>query len=735
MAQHQPPVPQFEFFGVHTEGNPSSRPRNTAAVCRDLRVMPGRWLRLRGGRVARYNLAGVGGGGVVLDIKPFRTPSSYGSVNQLAHVVYGGTTPRWNWFSLLSYLFAPSGIEDIATAHDGGFCLSSPAAACNLNDRPLYYQGRGVRDSGAGESKPPFSTYGGIVRYFGLDSYCPAGNPTVGFVAGPGHNEVVTSTGVQIWVGLYNSATAHYGNAVMAGTIAATGASGTITVSDLNRLKYGTHGAAETAELFYVFYATNDGGKVPYLILDSTLSGPLKCSVAASSQSLSVTAPGGSVDAANGWVLNRTKEAPRNNFPPRPMRQICFVNGRLYGVPMNGGAGSAVVQPVSPGDRSLPDFSYIPTDRELAGVVWSKATSDADAADSLGDPLQCWPLTNGEPTPTFEQPLAIFPEGEDKTAESLLVITASSTFRLVNVQGNLHRYVPLSRTIGIRKAQTVKLTPYGIVWVSQRNEIVLLPKGGDVVESLSVNYQSLLVSPGRTADYLHNPIDEIDRYEVVLEDGTSVIHDFRAGAAYTATRQDWTAMASVADEQGRVHHIAAKTAVYTRETQPENGLIPAVDQTFTGTDQTTANQELPDGLYMRNWDDFGDLNLRKEIPYLDALCDGEISTALNARPVALEWYANFEEVTGANKKTADIDATPQTRDQTTLKNTMNMWRFFLRAGHRFAYKLGFTIKSHTSDSASFVNFQRVSTQGDLPSNFYGSILRLLFQGGNAENRS
>jgi hypothetical protein len=177
MAQHQPPVAQFEFGGVNTADNPTRRPRNSAVVCRDVRIMPGNWPRLRGGRVGRYNLSGVSG--LVLDIKPFRSLSSAGSVDQLAHVVYG-SSPKWNWFSLLSYIMSPTGIEDIATANDGSYCVSNAAASCNLNDRPLYYQGLGTRSGGV--SKPPFSTYSGFVRYFGLDSYCPGSNPTAAFV-------------------------------------------------------------------------------------------------------------------------------------------------------------------------------------------------------------------------------------------------------------------------------------------------------------------------------------------------------------------------------------------------------------------------------------------------------------------------------------------------------------------------------------------------------------------------
>jgi hypothetical protein len=135
----------------------------------------------------------------------------------------------------------------------------------------------------------------------------------------------------------------------------------------------------------------------------------------------------------------------------------------------------------------------------------------------------------------------------------------------------------------------------------------------------------------------------------------------------------------------------------------------------------------------RQWDDFGDLNLKKEVPYLDALCDGATSTALGAKPITLDWWADYEEQSAGNKKTATILPAPQTKNETTGLNTSNVWRFHIAAS-KFVFKFRFTIKGHTGDSANFINYQRPATQGGLVSNFYGSILRLLFQGGNTENR-
>ena len=62
------PSEQLEFKGVFTAGNPIQRPRNTAEVCENFRIMPGNYLRLRSGRVLRS--AGYPVGGTVLQIAP-----------------------------------------------------------------------------------------------------------------------------------------------------------------------------------------------------------------------------------------------------------------------------------------------------------------------------------------------------------------------------------------------------------------------------------------------------------------------------------------------------------------------------------------------------------------------------------------------------------------------------------------------------------------------------------------
>ena len=501
---------------------------------------------------------------------------------------------------------------------------------------------------------------------------------------------------------------------------------GTITVSNLSRLKYAYHNSTEQNELYYVFYATIDGGEVPYLILNSALDGPHKVAAGSASASLSISAT-----ADNGFDRDLTKEVPITNDPPRPMRSIAYVNGRLYGVLLPGGSGSAVPQVIPGSTVPRPDFSYVPTSRELAAVVWSAAAGDAIEADVLGDPLQSWPALDIAYTPSLDAPLVVAPASDDADGQvPVLVITPTATSLLVEQSDGLHEWIGVSRIHGISVPATLRSTPYGTVWVTQRNQIVLLAPGSRQLQIVSAPFQNLLAGlTPRCADYLLDPVNEIDRYQVWFGNNTSVIYDFAIGGeAYTATGQDFTAAGTAYSAAGVPHHIVAKAGFYTQEGQPEDGLIPTTDETFTGTGQNKTSAEIS-GEYIRNWDDFTDSNARKEFPQLDVIGDGAPSTALGGvSPLVVEWYADFEQVTTGNKKTGIVAKAPQS-------TTDSSYRAKLTAGHRFWFKLVLKLSGHSSDDASFAKHQPPSSQGDLAKNFYGSILRLLLHIGQMENRA
>jgi hypothetical protein len=698
------------FKGVHLSGNPTRRPVGTASKCENLRVMPGNWIRLRGGRRARTNTVG----GIVTQIHPFRDPNFLGSSSHMAQVRYAGAgTARWTWFDLATYTIDPFGVFNIDLTFDGAWSLNNPAAIANIADRPVFYNGLGVRNGT--NSRPALSSYyAGIVRYFGLDAYCPGLLPTVGFAAGAGANTVLTS--VSISVGLYHEPTGHYSNAVAAGSIATTGASGTITVSNLDRLVPAFNNATEQAELFYVFYATIDGLQTRYLILNSALNGPHKVAISATSASLSVA--GGTT---NGWVLDTTSEAPIDNFPPRPMKCLVSANQRLYAIPLDGGSGSGS------------DFSYVYGPRELGSIKWSKSSGDSTATKAVGDPLQSWPLENQLETPTMEYPLWAAPSLSEI---DVIVWTAKSTLLLSELTNGVHRWEKLSGIHGISNPMTVRLTEYGLMWLNQRNQICLLESDTkDGLKVVSGDYQGLL--RGKTpvcADYLLNPLHEIDRYQVWFSDGTSLCHDFAIrdsehplGHAYTCTSQDFTAAATLIAQNGSIHHCVAKGGFYTHESQPEDNLIPTTDQTFTDTTTQATTTTQINGEYVFNWNCQGDPTKRKQVRVVDFIGDGASSTALGARPIALRLWKDFQPIADAPLQYTAIDG-PQQETGKTFS-----YRVPIEKSWASVFKVGFTVSGHSSDHVTFDKHQPVEQQGDLARNFYGSVMEAAVLIGNPDN--
>lgn len=698
MPTQTPPDLPIVFRGIYLAGNPARRPGMTASVASNVRIMRNNWLRLRGGRKKRYNTAG----GTVQQITPFRDPNFAGSSTHMVQVKVGSTV-TWTWFDVLTYILDPFGIGTITNTYDSSWTVSNPAAITNITDRPVFYNGLGVRDGT--DSKPPlWSYYAGVKRYFGLDAYVPGGaNPTVAFAAGAGYNNVNES--VKIYVGLYHEPSAHYSNGKLCGTIGATGATGTITVSNLSRLVPVYNNATEQGELKYVFYASIDNLQVPYLILNAAGTGPYTVSIGSSTASLSIV--DNSSEDGNGWDLDVTTEMPVVNFPPRPMKSVWVVNQRMYGIPLSGGSGAGS------------DFTYQWQTRSLAGVCWSKAFGDDRETKVVGDPLQSWPLENHKATPNVETPKWGCPS---LSGQASLIWTNTSVCLLNELATNMHEFEDISRIHGLSHANTVRVTPYGIAWVDQRNQVCLL--SGDTKADLRVisgNYQDWMIGKTVTcADYVLDPVNEIDRYQIWFSDGTTLVHDFTLvdqdfpdGQAYTGTGQDFTAAATLVGTDGVRNYVVAKGGLYTHETQPENGLIPTTDDTFSNTtDQTYTTADIS-GEYRFNWDSFGSWRERKPLAAVYVIGDGATSAQLSASPLAMKWWGDFQEVPGTpNAVAAAIE----------YETAINwMYRFTPTQAHRWYFKIGFTIAGHTTDDSDFLWQRRPGVEGDLDKNFYGSI--------------
>jgi len=693
------PSPVRQFRGVFTAGNPLWRPDGSAQVCQNVRVMPGYWLRLRSGRIARYHVDG----GTIRRIHSLRQIEFPGSDLNLAQVAYAGAC-KWHWFSSLDFGIDPFGIISIDQSNDAGFTQTNPAPVCTIDDRPVFYNGLGLRTGS--ESKPGLSSYaGGVVRYFGLDAYAPAGRPSAAFVSGAGHNKVSKTGAVRFYVGLWNSNTNHYSNVVFAGSIQPTLStpeegeepevlSGTITIGSLTNLTASFNNATEQGELKYVFYATIEGGQVPYLILNAALNAPHSVGIGTSSASLSIT---NTTD--NGWVLDLTHEAPTENYPPRRMRWISFVNGRMYGTLMP-------AQPTgfnSTGDVFERPFDYSSSNRQTAGIACSKSAGGSAENDPLGDPLQCWPPRLHFPCPSGDAPLW---HGAAPDEERLLVITGTSTFFLTETSDGLHEWFSISRIHGIVNPMTVQVTSHGIVWVDQNNMLVMLERGSTTLRLLSIPYQGLMTGTPNCANYILDPLQLIDRYQVWFEDGHSVVHDFLTEEAYTETGFVAKAAASLKDNLGRRHHCIANSGFYTHESQAESNLIPTMDETFTGTGQAKTVSQIQ-GWYRANWNAMGSLSTRKEFPYFDVIVDSHVDAAFT-----VNYWIDFQQTSVGNRLATEIQKTPQSL-------TDSAKRVKVSGNRPVAFKIEMFLTGHSGDRATYIP---VDQDGDLAANFYGCIL-------------
>jgi hypothetical protein len=537
---------QVTFGTVNVLGNPVAHAEtNSASTCINFRPMPGGWLRSWGGRKARKFNAVTG---VYRQFHQFRDLLSAGWPTHMSQYKQPDGVVKWKTIHLDNYL--EQDIETITPTYDMNDAATRPVAVTNLRERVVYYNGLGLRN--ATNSRPPFSGWDATnVQYFGLDCFCPSGlAPTV---AGAGGGTIDLTDGrVKVYVGWHNADTLHFGNGKYMGDVAgATGVS--IAVSNLQRLSRAVHSSFEEANLRYVFYATLPGLSVPYLLMGTDGITPLMAQ--STDDTYSITAMRHDV----------TKEMPITNFPPKPMRWLANVGGRMYG---------ALIDTTPPGGLwPVDDFNYqTGNPRLFTGVFYSAASNDLKGRSYLGNPEESWPTGVGyfSQSPNSMVPIYGMPSPDES---SLIVFTAVATYAVIEAADKVHTWTPVSIIHGIRQGNTACSSSRGLIWLTQRNQIVMMGFGKAGVELLSAEYQHLLTDKSPTfATYTLDPINQIDRYEVYFTDGTGVVHDFLAGGGYQVTG-NYTCGKTLVDSGDRGHHLLANSSVYTQAGQVEAGLV------------------------------------------------------------------------------------------------------------------------------------------------------------------
>lgn len=662
----------------------------------NLRPLPGGMLRLIGGRRARY--FEVTSAATIMRFWEYREPTGHGFTSQMRQHNDGASpnVVKWQWFSLVSWAVAD--ILTISQTNDNGWTRTNQAAVENLFDKVMIYNGLGNRDGT--NSKPPFSLWipaVGEAHYCGLDLYSPTDTaPTAGTGAGVG---LVVETHIKVSVGLYNSRTGHYSNTIDCGTVSP-GTYAGITVSNLNRIAINYNSVIEQGDIKFVFYFSIDGGENRYLHMATNGYDPYTEASTATSTTLD--------QIPN---IDLTKPTPTRNHPPRPMRWLAKVGGRLYGAPMPGGSG---------GFGGMTDgFQYTYETKRYGGVSYSNSGADQEGGEQLGDPNQSWPPDQWFPTPNNEQPLAGFqaPDGY-----RLLTICQSSAFLHEEAVDGIHEPTEISSIHGISVPATAVVaereTDTGkdkmVIWLDQNNSICALRKGSEHVEVLSRDYQNLLPSTktAKCATYTLDPGNYIDRYEVYFTDGTGVVHDFNTGLGYTVTA-DVTAARSMRSAIGSIFHLLAKRHMYSQAGQPNNGKEIVANEDYDSGGEVVESGIT--GALHTQWMPGGDEQARKQMPWVRVEGDGG--------RIAVDVYRDYQEQVTDNKITTTNQAISQASN---LGQRVTDWvRSFLlnTVSQGYLFKAVVTLTGPT-DSSEYHNTMEQYGNTTAATNWLGVIAGL-----------
>lgn len=596
------------------------------------------YLRLRGGKKIRYSAES----GLFKQFYQFQQ-TTFASPRRHVTQHNEGVTAKWKQIDISTAAYT---LADLLTiSQDYGWSSGSYAAVTTVRDKLFLFNGLGVR---AGDSKPPFSSWdGSAIRYVGIDAYTSGTNPSATFTpgsAGTDRNNIVFK--VSIYVGLHNTTTQHFSNGVFCGTLTpsspGTSEQGKISVADLANLIPAYNNATEQGELKYVFYATVDGGRVPYLILNAALNDIFTVSIASASADLNLTSI-----APQGFVLDLTKEMPRENYPPRHMSQVAYANGRVYGVLSGGGSGTSGYLPdqVTPGTSDpgyYRDFQYPISAKDGGAIVWSGPAAGIAEAETLGIPEESWPHRNRKYAPNGEYPVVIdaAPGGSQ-----LLVITPTATFLLSEMADGTHVWDTISDTDGCQGFATYTRTRRGPMWITQKFELVLLDRESLRLTVLSEPFSELLKASGYGAvgtacDYVWDPKNQIEVYKVWREaiagEGNCVVFDFVIGGAYEEDSVVTYSAKTMLDPVGNVHHLQAFSSIWGQEADPFTSLIYTRDEL-----ETDVFTEI-NGDYISQWIAGGrDPREMAQLTDVDVIGDGDISAALSARPITVTTYMNL----------------------------------------------------------------------------------------------
>ena len=465
----------FEFGGVDGRSNPLLLPPGKFLRRRNWVVTQGGWLKLRHG----YTQPAMSS---VDTASAIHSAVSFERFDDTRYVLYGqGSTLRQ------MVIGATGTVSTVSTLSN-----SNPISFYFANNLLFWSNGTNSGFTNGTTNRPI-----GIRAAQGTES----SSVSAAWNAATGTWGTTSFSGYQLYMAYFNPNTGHVGNRVAIGSrLTVSTASGSIVVSSLPNL------SGVNSEWVKVIGRTNDGGEVPYILVDANNN---YIQVGNTATVYTFTAP----------TIDVTQELPTRNSLPVAWSKGAWVLHR----------------------------AYVISDADPHYIYFSEAESDVVTGMYVGRPEQSFPANNRVLFPTGEKALAVHEVDNEPWVWSRNQLTVFTEYGGFSATGRPTIIARGTWTGGIAGQRAFAKTNYGPFWVSYDKQLMTRGASGPV--AVSGEYESALLS--RIGDtqientelvYYRDAGKQIDRLYVLGRDSSGnplfFIHDFlvrNEGFEYTYT--------------------------------------------------------------------------------------------------------------------------------------------------------------------------------------------------------
>lgn len=457
-------IDTFDIGGCDSRSNPTNFPPNRLLRCKNWVPLPSGQLRLRYG----YTVPAMAPVGNV----PIHSMAFYKKFDGTQFILFGQGN------ALNSYAMATGAvtlIKTLASASPWGYCRAGNRIFIGNGVDMVNFDGVAVRNTGIRSLTAAEAAAVTVTA-----SAAPAGTWTASLLKDLSN----TFIGTQLYAVIYNPVTGHVGNVTPIGSRVVITAGQSLAVAGLPNL------SGENAEWVIGLGSSNDGGQVPYWLIDGSGN-----RVVVNSGLTFATLTSGTTD--------KLQELPTRNGVPLPLNRFTKVGGVIWGA------------------RDGDNFLYHTEDE-----------TDSSNGNFVGVTYESWAGNNLEAYPTGEKPLSVHAyrfEGWFFSDNSLSVF---SNF-LKQQSANPWRG---PWPVGCCGQRGFVETPYGPFWLTLDKQ--LMSYDGSAPIPASEEYEAGLL--GKIGDqyigstelaYLRDPEKQIDRLYILSKDKAGaplvIIHDFK----------------------------------------------------------------------------------------------------------------------------------------------------------------------------------------------------------------